>query len=137
MATGGAFMHINAKYAKTILTNILNDLPEEKEELLEEEDLLAKNELLPDSSQTLANLEPELSDEKEITPLSDFMLEYEDNIFDDYGHTSLYHKIIKPQESRNFKCFNPHHPADLRFLRLVTRELIFVLGNEWLIESKL
>ena len=30
-------MHIIVDHAKTILTNILNDLPKEKEELLEEE----------------------------------------------------------------------------------------------------
>ena len=30
LASGGAFMHITTDHAKTILTNILNDLPEEK-----------------------------------------------------------------------------------------------------------
>jgi len=43
LVLGGAFMHITVDHAKTILTNILNDLPEEKEELLEEETQLAKN----------------------------------------------------------------------------------------------
>ena len=33
LASGGAFMHITVDHAKTILTNILNDLPEEKKEL--------------------------------------------------------------------------------------------------------
>ena len=37
LASRGAFMHITVDHAKTILTNILNDLPKEKEELLEEE----------------------------------------------------------------------------------------------------
>jgi len=36
LASGGAFMHITVDHAKTILTNILNDLPEEKVELLED-----------------------------------------------------------------------------------------------------
>ena len=35
LASGGAFMHITVNHAKTILTNILNDLLEEREELLE------------------------------------------------------------------------------------------------------
>jgi len=35
LALGGAFMHITVDHAKTIRTNILNDLSEEKEELLE------------------------------------------------------------------------------------------------------
>jgi hypothetical protein len=36
LALGGAFMHMTAECAKTILMNILNDLPEEK--LLEEKE---------------------------------------------------------------------------------------------------
>ena len=49
-------MHITIEHAKTILTNILNDLPKEKEELLKEESLLAKNKLLHDSSQSAVEL---------------------------------------------------------------------------------
>jgi len=30
LASGGAFLHITVDHAKTILTNILKDLPEEK-----------------------------------------------------------------------------------------------------------
>jgi len=37
LASGGAFIHITVDDAKTILTNILNNLPEEKDELLAEE----------------------------------------------------------------------------------------------------
>jgi hypothetical protein len=51
-------MHITAKCAKTILINILNNLPEERQELLEETQI-AKPELLLESSQPLAVLEPE------------------------------------------------------------------------------
>jgi len=69
LALGGAFMHITVDHAKTILTNILNDLPEEKEELLEEESELAKNKLLLDSSQYIV----ELANETEITPNSEWM----------------------------------------------------------------
>jgi len=43
--------------------------------LLEEEYLLAKNKLLPDSSQSIV----ELANEKEVTPNSEWMLEIEDD----------------------------------------------------------
>jgi hypothetical protein len=36
LAAGGPFMHITAERVKTILMNILNNIPEEREELLEE-----------------------------------------------------------------------------------------------------
>jgi len=131
LASGGAFMHITVDHAKTILTNIiLNDLPEEKEELLEEETQLAKNKPLPDTSQSIV----ELANETEITPSSEWMFEIEDGFFDDFGNTTFYHKIIQPQQ---FRDFNPNfsHPDDLKFLREVIRELIFILGDDWLIES--
>jgi len=67
LASGGAFMHITVDHAKTILTNILNDLPKEKEELLEEESQLAENKPLPDLSQSIV----ELADETEINPNSE------------------------------------------------------------------
>ena len=43
--------------------------------------------------------------------------------------------IIQPQQSRDF---NPNfsHPDDLKFLREIIRELIFILGDDWLIESE-
>jgi len=124
-------MHITVDHAKTILTNILNDLSEEKEELLQEESRLAENKLLLDSSQSIV----ELANETEITPNSEWMFEIEDDFFDDFGNTTFYHKIIQPQQSRDF---NPNfsHPDDLKFFREVIRELIFILGDDWLIESE-
>jgi len=91
---------------------IFNDLSEEKEELLEEEFLLAENKLLPDSSQSIVELKPKLANENEITPTSEWMFEIEDDFFYDYGNTTFYHKIIQPQQSRDF---NPNfsHPDDL------------------------
>jgi hypothetical protein len=58
LASRGAFMHITAERTKTILMNILNDLPKEK--LLEEEISITEPELLPKTSQPLAIVEPEL-----------------------------------------------------------------------------
>jgi len=131
LVSGGAFMHITIDHAKTILTNVLNDLPEEKEELLEEESLLAENKLLPYSSQSIV----ELANETEITPNSKWMFEIEDDFFDNYGNITFYRKIIQPHQSRDF---NPDfsHPDDLKFLREIIWELIFILGDDWLIESK-
>jgi len=34
LTSGGAFMHITVEHAKTILTNILNDIPEEKRRVI-------------------------------------------------------------------------------------------------------
>jgi len=115
----------NIDHAKTILTNILNDLPEQKEELLEEESPLAENKSLPNSSQSIV----ELANETEITPNSEWMFEIEDDFFDDFGNTTFYHKIIQPQQSRDF---NPifSHTDNLNFLREVIRELIFILGDD-------
>jgi len=130
LASEGAFMHITVDHTKTILTNILNDLPEEKEELLEEEFMLAENKLLLDSSQSIV----ELANETKITPNSDWMFQIEVDFFD-FGNTIFYHKIIQPQQSRDF---NPNfsHPNDLKFLREVIMDLIFILGDDWLIESE-
>jgi hypothetical protein len=67
-------MHITIERAKTILMNILNDLP--KEMLLEEEEIsIAEPKLLPKTSQPLATVEPELPQkEEEEFPLPDFCL---------------------------------------------------------------
>jgi len=63
------------------------------------------------------------------------MFEIEDDFFDDFGNTTFYHKIIQPQQTRDF---NPNfsHPDDLKFHIEVIRELICILGDDWLIESE-
>jgi hypothetical protein len=63
--------------------------------LLEEEPQLAKPESSPEPSPTSAipDLEPP---KKEETPISDFMLEFEDELFDEYGNTSNYYVMRKP-----------------------------------------
>jgi len=117
-------MHIAIDHAKPILTNILNDLPKEKKEVLEEESQLA-DKPLPDSYQPIV----ELANKTEITPNSEWMFEIKDDFFNDFGNTMFYHKIIQPQHSRDFKP-NFSHPDDLKFLREVIRELIFILGDD-------
>jgi hypothetical protein len=129
-------MHITAKRAKTILMNILNDLPEEK--LLEKEEILiAKPELLPETSQPLAIVEPELPQkEEEEFLLPDFLFDIEDDLFTDFRNTSNYHLIKKPQQPRNFATIDPTHSDEVDFLKKITKELISVLSDEWLEESE-
>jgi hypothetical protein len=74
---------------------ILQDLPKEREKLLEEESQLVEPESLPEPSPTSAILDPEQL-QKEETPISDFMLEFEDELFVEYGNTSNYHIMRKP-----------------------------------------
>jgi hypothetical protein len=94
LASGGAFMHITAERAKTILINILNDLPEEK--LLEEEEIsIVEPKLLLETSQPLAIVEPELP-QKEEEEFSLPLFDIEDDLFTDFGNTSNYHLIKKP-----------------------------------------
>ena len=79
--------------------------------MLEEESQLAKNKPLPDSYQPTV----ELANEMEVTPNSEWMFESEDDFFEDFGNTTLYHKIIQPQQSRDFKP-NFSYPENLKFL---------------------
>jgi hypothetical protein len=66
-----------------------------KEKMLEEESQIAESKSLPEPSSTSAILDPKPS-EKEETPISDFMLEFEDEFFYEYGNTSNYHVMGKP-----------------------------------------
>jgi hypothetical protein len=93
-ATGDSFMHVFAKKGRSILMKILQDLPEEREKLLEKESQLAEPESLTEPS-TSAILDPE-PPKKEETLISDFMLEFKDELFDEYGNNSNYHVMRKP-----------------------------------------
>ena len=75
---------------------ILENIPEEVEEKpLEDESQIAEPESLPDPSSTSAIPNPE-PPEKEETLISDFMLEFEDKLFDEYGNTSNYNTMRRP-----------------------------------------
>jgi hypothetical protein len=50
---------------------------------------------LPEPSQPLAIPDPEPPEEKE-TLILDFMLEFKDELFDEYGNISNYHMMRKP-----------------------------------------
>jgi hypothetical protein len=100
MALGGSFMHVSTEKRRSILTKILQDLPEEREKLLEEESQLAEPESIPEPSPTLAIPDPKPL-EKEETPILNFMLEFEDKLFDEYGNTSNYYVMRKPRSLEN------------------------------------
>ena len=59
MASGGSFLHVSANSGRSILTKILENIPEEVEEKpLEEESQIAKPKSLPDPSPTSASQIP-------------------------------------------------------------------------------
>jgi hypothetical protein len=80
-ASGGSFLHVFTNSGRSILEKILENTPEEVEKKpLEEESQIAKPESLSNPSPTSAIPNPE-PPEKEETPISDFMLEFEDELF--------------------------------------------------------
>jgi hypothetical protein len=97
--------------------------------LLEEEFQIAKPKSLPEPSQTLAILDPE-PPEKEKTPISDFMLEFKDELFDEYKNTLNYHMMRKPQEPRKSSSVEPLDPSKEAFLKKTTEELVSIMSNE-------
>ena len=60
----------------------------------------------------------------------DFMFDFEDDLFAEYGNTLKYHTMRKPQKSPSHKeIFSPSEEA---FLKETTMELISIISNEWL-----
>ena len=137
-ASEGSFLHVYANAGRSILTKILENIPEEVEEkLLEEESPIAEPKSLPDPSSTLAISNPE-PPEKEETLISDFMLEFEDELFDEYKNTLNYHTMRRPQKSRKSSSNEePLDPYEEAFHKKTTKKLVFIISNEWLEESEL
>jgi hypothetical protein len=104
--------------------------------LLEKEPQIAEPEFLPKPSQPLAILNPE-PPEEEKTLILDFMPEFEDELFDEYGDTSNYHMMRKSKGSRNPPSIKSLDPSKEDFFKKTTKELVPVLSNEWLEESEL
>jgi hypothetical protein len=65
------------------------------------------------------------------------MLKFEDELFDEYGNTSNYHMMRKPQESRNPPSIKSLDPSEEDFFKKTMKELVSILSNEWLEESEL
>jgi hypothetical protein len=129
-------MYVSTDKGRSILTKILQDLPKEREKLLEESQI-AESESLPEPSSTSAIPDPK-PPKKEETPISNFMLEFEDELFDEYGNTSNYHMMRKPQEPRKLSSHvEPLDPSEEAFLKKTTKELVSIMSNEWLEESEL
>jgi hypothetical protein len=91
VASGGSFLHISSEEARKILDKILADKTEEPpvENPLEEESEELEAELMP----TIPTSE---SLKMEVIPLPNFMLDFEDELFAEYGNTSRYYSIRKP-----------------------------------------
>jgi hypothetical protein len=81
------------KWREAFSQKILQDLPEERDKLLEEESQIAESESEPSSTSAIPDPKPP---EKEKTPISYIMLEFEDELFAEYGNTSNYHVMRKP-----------------------------------------
>ena len=67
----------------------------------------------------------------------DFMLEFKDELFDEYRNTSNYHARRRPQNSRKSLNKEPLDPSEEAFLKKTTKELVSIISNEWLEESEL
>jgi hypothetical protein len=85
-------------------------LLEEREKLLEEESQLAEPKSVPEPSSTSAIPDPK-SPEKEETLILDFMLKFEDKLLDEYGNTSNYYVMRKPQEPRKSSSVESLDPS--------------------------
>jgi hypothetical protein len=129
-------MHVSAKQGRSILTKILQDLPEEREKLLEEEFQSAEPESLPEPSSTSAIPDPEPL-EKEKTPILDFMLEFEDELFTEYGNTSNYYVMRRPQEPRKSSSVELLDLFEEAFHKKTMKDLVSIMSDEWLEESEL
>ena len=97
---------------------------------------IAEPKLLPNPSPTSAipNLKPL---EKEETPSSDFMLDFEDELFNEYGNISNYHTMRRPRKSKELSSEEPLDHSEEAFLKKTTKEIVSVVSNEWLEESEL
>ena len=66
------------------------------------------------------------------------MLELKDEHFDEYGNTSNYHTMRRPQKSRKSSSNeDPLDPSEEAFLKKTMKELVSIISNEWLEESEL
>jgi hypothetical protein len=95
LASQGSFLHIFPRKGRELLLNISQATPtyEAKPNFLEEEEFqIAEHEIIPNPSQPSAILIP---DEEE-TLVSDFIFEFKDEYFTEFGNTLNYHTIRKP-----------------------------------------
>jgi hypothetical protein len=133
LASGGSFLHLSIQEARKLLDKILIDkLPLEPEQnSIGEESPVAEPKILPEPSQPLADL----NSEPLVTPVLDFMLDFEDELYADYRNTSKYRR--KPRKTKKLSNQELLDPFDKAFLKQTTRELVSIISNGWLEESEL
>jgi hypothetical protein len=64
------------------------------------------------------------------------MLEFEDELFTEYGNTSNYHTMRKPQKPRKSSS-EPLDPSEKVFLKKTTKEVVSIISNEWFTKLEL
>ena len=123
-------MHTSLEGARKILDKVLADKPEEPPEENPIEEKPNELELMP----SVPMFEPL---KKEVIPLL-VKLDIEDEYFTEYGNTSRYHSIMKPQKTKKISIqIEPLDPFDEAFLKKTTKELVSIISNEWLEESEI
>ena len=66
------------------------------------------------------------------------MLEFEDELFNEYENTLNYHTMRRPQKSRKSSFHEESlDPSEEAFLKKTMKELVFITSNEWLEELEL
>jgi hypothetical protein len=116
LASRGSFLNLSIQEARKLLDKILIDkLPLESEEnSVGEESPVAEPKILPEASQPSANLNSEPLD----SPFLDFMLDFEDELYADYGNFSNYHR--KPRKTKKLSNQELLDPSDKAFLKQTT-----------------
>jgi hypothetical protein len=65
------------------------------------------------------------------------MLEFKDELFNEYRNTPNYHVMRRPQKPRKSSYEEPLDPSKEAFLKKTMKELVSIISNEWLEESEL
>ena len=103
-SSGGSFLHLRSYEARRVLDKILDNnfakLLEEKHLLKEEPFIIAEDEHMPYS--LIPTIKSTEVKEKLPTPNSDFMIDFDDDLFSEYGNTSKYHREKKPLRKKSF-----------------------------------
>jgi hypothetical protein len=58
------------------------------------------------------------------------MLEFKDELFGEYGNTSNYYVIRKPQEPRKSSSIEPLVPSEEAFCKKTTKDLVSIMSDE-------
>jgi hypothetical protein len=118
-------LHLSIQEARKLLDKILIDkLPLEPEEnSVGEESPVVEPKILPEPSQPSADLNSEPLD----TPFLDFMLDFEDELYANYGNTSKYYR--KPRKIKKLSNQELLDPSDKAFLKQTIRKLASIISN--------